>query len=261
MKDHQAVVYIGRLEVEKGIQTLIGALASLKRSDVKLYLVGKGEYEPELRSMAVEEGIADRVVFVGFVGKEEVARYYRLADVFVHPALWPEPFPRTLLEALAFDVPLIVSDRGASSNVLGKAGTTFPAGDTAQLAVCLVRCSAARRGGRRWFGSAIRYWKSTRRKGSWARSSSCTAAPCPGERHYLGLAGFSHPLSAMDFENVNTHYRMSRRGQEGDYHRRYEAEVAAFSDGAALPQGVRCHRGREEVAGPVLLRRHIPDKL
>ena len=33
----------------------------------------------------------------------------------------------------------------------------------------------------------------------------------------------------MDFENVNTHYRMSRRGQEGDYHRRYEAEVAAFS--------------------------------
>ncbi len=63
--------------------------------------------------------------------------YYRLADVFVHPALWPEPFPRTLLEALAFDVPLIVSDRGASANVLGKAGTTFPAGDAARLAACL----------------------------------------------------------------------------------------------------------------------------
>jgi starch synthase len=137
VKDHQAVVYIGRLEVEKGIQTLIGALASLRRSDVKLYLVGRGEYESELRSLAVEAGVADRVVFVGFVGKEEVAHYYRLADVFVHPALWPEPFPRTLLEALAFDVPLIVSDRGASSNVLGKAGTTFPAGDTAQLRVCL----------------------------------------------------------------------------------------------------------------------------
>ena len=148
VKDHQAVVYIGRLEVEKGIQTLIGALASLDRSDVKLYLVGKGDYEPELRSMAAEEGVADRVVFVGFVGEEQVAHYYRLAEVFVHPALWPEPFPRTLLEALAFDVPLVVSDRGASANVLGKAGTIFPAGDAARLAVCLdeVLGSVERRG-------------------------------------------------------------------------------------------------------------------
>ncbi len=63
----------------------------------------------------------------------------------------------------------------------------------------------------------------------------------------------------MDFENVNTQYRMSRRGQEGDYHRRYEAEVVAFSDGLRSPREFGAIVGREEVTGPVLLRRYLPD--
>lgn len=133
-KDHKAVVYIGRLEMEKGIQTLIAAIARLDREDIKLYLVGKGDYEECLRGQVKDFGIEDKVEFVGFISHDDVARYYRLANAFVHPALWPEPFPRTLLEALAFEVPLIVSDRGASANVLGEAGVVFPAGDPDALA-------------------------------------------------------------------------------------------------------------------------------
>jgi starch synthase len=136
--DDKVVVYIGRLEVEKGVQTLIAAIARLERGDIKLYLVGKGDHEESLKGQVKDLGIGDKVEFVGFLSHDEVARYYRLADAFVHPALWPEPFPRTLLEALAFDVPLIVSDRGASANVLGEAGVVFPAGDPVALADRLV---------------------------------------------------------------------------------------------------------------------------
>jgi starch synthase len=124
--------------VEKGIQTLISAMALIGREDIKLYLVGKGDHEEVLRDQVKDLGIEDRVVFVGFITQSEVAHYYRLADAFVHPALWPEPFPRTLLEALAFDVPLIVSDRGASAMVLGEAGMVFPAGDPDALAARLL---------------------------------------------------------------------------------------------------------------------------
>jgi glycosyltransferase involved in cell wall biosynthesis len=46
--------------------------------------------------------------------KGEIGRYYDMADVFVHPALWPEPFPRTILEALSHRVPMVVSDSGSA---------------------------------------------------------------------------------------------------------------------------------------------------
>lgn len=134
---HQVVVYIGRLEIEKGIQTLIESMVCLGREDVMLYLVGKGDHEESLKRTVQDLHLEGKVVFTGFIPQSETARYYRMADVFVHPALWPEPFPRTLLEALAFDVPLIVSDRGASAHVLGEAGLVFPAGDPEALATCI----------------------------------------------------------------------------------------------------------------------------
>jgi len=133
-KKGKNILYTGRLEVEKGLQVLIEAFSLLDRKDVKLYLVGKGDYEGELRELAKSLGVADRVIFPGFVPPEETARYYSNADVFVHPALWPEPFARTILESLAFNIPLIVSDNGPSSKILESACLSFRSGDVNDLA-------------------------------------------------------------------------------------------------------------------------------
>ncbi|MFA5311971.1 MAG: glycosyltransferase family 4 protein, partial [Methanomassiliicoccales archaeon] len=133
-RDHRNIMYAGRLEIEKGLQLLIEAMSIMDRSDTKLYLVGKGEYEGELKDLAMRLGISDRVVFTGFIPPEETAKYYSMADVFVHPAIWPEPFARTILESLAFDVPLIVSDKGPSSKILQSACLSFKTGDANDLA-------------------------------------------------------------------------------------------------------------------------------
>jgi starch synthase len=130
----RSIIYVGRLEVEKGLQVLIEALSILDRSDVRLHLVGKGAYEPELRTLAERLDLTDQVKFTGFIPQEQTAGHYRSADVFVHPALWPEPFARTLLESLAFQVPLVVSDNGPSSKILGPACASFRSGDPVDLA-------------------------------------------------------------------------------------------------------------------------------
>lgn len=67
------------------------------------------------------------------------------------------------------------------------------------------------------------------------RSWNCTAVPWCGERHYLADVGFSLPVRVVRFENVNTHYRMLREGQEGTYHSRYEAEVEAMAERLRSP--------------------------
>jgi glycosyltransferase involved in cell wall biosynthesis len=133
-KGHKNIIYTGRLEVEKGLQHLIEAVSLMDRDDIRLFIVGKGEYESDLKAMAKSMGIADRVVFTGFIPPDETARYYSMADVFVHPAIWPEPFARTILESLAFRVPLIVSDKGPSSKILEEACMSFRSGDANDLA-------------------------------------------------------------------------------------------------------------------------------
>lgn len=133
---NKIILYAGRLEAEKGLQVLIKAFATLSEGSI-LYIVGKGDFGPQLKKLADDLGLEGKVIFTGFMEKEEIGRYYDMADVFVHPALWPEPFPRTILEALAHRLPLIVSDSGSSASILGPAGLSFASGDDRDLSLKL----------------------------------------------------------------------------------------------------------------------------
>ena len=62
-----------------------------------------------------------------------VGRYYAAADVFVHPGIWAEPFGRTILEAMQFQVPLVVSNIGAPPEIVGEAGLVFERGNVDDL--------------------------------------------------------------------------------------------------------------------------------
>ena len=132
------ILYVGRLEAEKGLQVLIKAFSLLPLGSM-LYIVGTGDYAPQLTKLTKELDLEGRVIFTGFMEKGEIGRYYDMADVFVHPALWPEPFPRTILEALSHRVPMVVSDSGSASSILGPAGLSFRNGDPEDLAIKLQR--------------------------------------------------------------------------------------------------------------------------
>lgn len=135
---NKMILYVGRLEAEKGLQVLIKAFSLLPLGSM-LYIVGTGDYAPQLTKLTKELDLEGRVIFTGFMEKGEIGRYYDMADVFVHPALWPEPFPRTILEALSHRVPMVVSDSGSASSILGPAGLSFRNGDPEDLAIKLQR--------------------------------------------------------------------------------------------------------------------------
>jgi starch synthase len=129
------VLYVGALFKHKGVETLLDAFKILYQStkDCMLYVVGNGPTLDCLKRKADEMGIANRVIFTGQVQHSEVWKYYEEASVFVHPGLWAEPFPRTLLEAMAFKLPCIVSNLGAPPEVVQDAGLIFEPGNAESL--------------------------------------------------------------------------------------------------------------------------------
>ncbi len=125
----KAVVAVGRLDREKGIESLLEASS---RTGVPITFVGDGP----LRS-AAEATPGCRVT--GWVGAAEVTAALDEARALVFPSLWYETFGLVVSEAAARGVPAIVSDVSAASERVrpGETGWVFPAGNVDVLADCL----------------------------------------------------------------------------------------------------------------------------
>jgi glycosyltransferase involved in cell wall biosynthesis len=107
----------------KGIDEVLSVLPELAREIPNLvYLIGgKGGDRERLEAKARTLGVADRVIFAGFVPEDEKANYYRLADLFVMPG-WGEGFGIVYLESAACGVPVLGSTLDASQEVIRTAG-------------------------------------------------------------------------------------------------------------------------------------------
>jgi glycosyltransferase involved in cell wall biosynthesis len=126
------ILFTGRLSKVKGVDTLLQAVATLD-FPLAVDIVGDGIVREELEQLAHDLGIRSLVRFHGWVSQADIADFYRRADVFVHPARWPEPAGRTIIEAMALGVPAIVSDIGGPPWIAGDAALTFAPGDCADL--------------------------------------------------------------------------------------------------------------------------------
>lgn len=75
-------------------------------------LFGEHAYAEELRRLACRLGVAERVIFLGH--RDDVPRVMRAVDVVVHPSVAPEPFGRTIVEAMLVARPVISTRTGAT---------------------------------------------------------------------------------------------------------------------------------------------------
>ena len=149
--DEFVVGFVGRFVPEKGILTLIKALAGLQKSSWKLLLLGRGQLKETIIAEASNAGIKERLIIVESVPHDEVPRYINLMNVLVLPsqttyqfktltaAGWKEQFGHVLIEAMATHVPVIGSDSGEIPHVIGDAGLVFPEGNTEALRQCLLQ--------------------------------------------------------------------------------------------------------------------------
>ncbi len=143
--DTYIVGYLGRLTLFKGTGLLIEALARMPLR-CHLRFIGSGPDEPELRRLAVERGVADRVEFRAAVSTTEVPAALAEVDVLAVPSMtqpnWMEQFGRVLIEAMACGTPVVGSDSGEIPRVIGDAGLVTPEGDADALRSALLRLEA-----------------------------------------------------------------------------------------------------------------------
>lgn len=122
--DGPVVLFVGRLVEGKRPQDAVQAVSRLAGElDVKLYVAGDGPMRVELEAMADES-----VEFLGQVPYEEMPAVYRAGDVLVLPSR-AEGLPRTVLEAMASGVQVVVSNLEQVAPVVGDGGVTVPVGD------------------------------------------------------------------------------------------------------------------------------------
>lgn len=116
--NEKIIFFIGRMVREKGAQVLIDALPRVRYNyhDAKLVIAGGGE-RGHLENQAMYSGMARHVYFAGRVSDPDRDRLYKIADVAVYPSLY-EPFGIVALEAMAAQVPVVVSNAGGLPEVV-----------------------------------------------------------------------------------------------------------------------------------------------
>lgn len=127
------VLFVGRLTREKGVDLLLDAVATL-RFAVSLDIVGDGPEKEFLQRLSQEVGLSKLVRFHGWIPSDRLPEFYLRSNVFVHPGRWPEPLGRTILDAMAFGVPVLVSNTGGPPWAIDGAGLVFHPGSVEDLA-------------------------------------------------------------------------------------------------------------------------------
>lgn len=139
-------VVAGRLMRRKGLDVFVQALAQLRPAHPDLYGLIAGEVDPqeaglkeELLRMAENLGIAGQIRFTGY--RDDVPRLLQASDLLCFVPTVPEPFGRTLIEAMAAGLPVIGSNTGGIPDVIreGETGLIVPASDPSALARAIQR--------------------------------------------------------------------------------------------------------------------------
>lgn len=120
--NEKIVLFLGRVTFQKGPDYFLEAAAKVcKLNDkVKFVVAGHGDMTHKLIERAAELKLGNKVVFTGFLKRDEVEALFRSADVYVMPSV-SEPFGLSSLEAVLFDVPVIMSKQSGVGEVLANA--------------------------------------------------------------------------------------------------------------------------------------------
>ncbi len=135
------VLFAGRLEYEKGVQTVLHALHRVRAEvgPVTFFIAGMGTYSDELRALVRKLRLGRHVKFTGFLEDHDLRLHYAASDVAVAPSIY-EPFGLVAVEAMACGTPVVVGDTGGLREIVDRGhGLTFTPQDDEELADALVR--------------------------------------------------------------------------------------------------------------------------
>jgi glycosyltransferase involved in cell wall biosynthesis len=125
-KNDVVIGYVGRMVEQKGLQTLVEAMALLPPSGWKLVVIGAGPYEARFDELVTQHGLTERVARLGYMAHAVTPRYLAAMDVLVLPSEtrpnWKEQFGRVLIEAMACGTCVVGSDSGEIPTLIKTSG-------------------------------------------------------------------------------------------------------------------------------------------
>jgi glycosyltransferase involved in cell wall biosynthesis len=151
---------VHRLAYRRGSRLLVPIaeqLAAQAVDDVRLVVVGDGPDAALLeRAVGSSSEASERLLLVGSIPNADLPGWYRAADAFLMPS-YEEGFPRVLLEAMASALPIVTTNAGGSTDVVG---ADYPflveVGDICALVDAIVKLRSLTSDERGTLGGALR---------------------------------------------------------------------------------------------------------
>ncbi|BCS90900.1 MAG: glycosyl transferase family 1 [Candidatus Micrarchaeota archaeon] len=142
-RDNEIVIgYIGRLSLEKHVETLIKAAKILidKGYNIKLLIGGTGPAENRYKREVLKAGIGSKTVFTGFIDDRLLPKYYAALDLYCIPSTF-ETQGLTVLEAMAMNKPVVGADKYAIKDIIrnGYNGEIFRSKDPISCANSIIK--------------------------------------------------------------------------------------------------------------------------
>ncbi len=135
----KVVLFLGRVTFQKGPDYFVEAARIVLKQlqKVRFVMAGSGDMWPRMVERVAELRLGDRFHFTGFLRGAEVERIYALSDLYVMPSV-SEPFGITPLEAMVYNVPIIVSRQSGVAEILDHA-VKVDFWDVEKLAASIIR--------------------------------------------------------------------------------------------------------------------------
>lgn len=138
-----AVLYVGRIEMYKGVDLLLEAwrIVMTKNPQAKLRIVGDGAQREEYEQYVNRHGLRYSVSFDGHMPWNRLRAVYDEAKILVAPHRWVEPFGRTIIEAMARGKIVLAANIGGPTEVIisGETGFFFEHGSSSDLSEQLIK--------------------------------------------------------------------------------------------------------------------------
>jgi glycosyltransferase involved in cell wall biosynthesis len=131
-KSEDYLLYSGRIIPEKGVKE---AVQIAKKTHHRLLIIGPVSPDHEgYFDQYIKPYLDDQILYLGYIEREQLARYYQKAKAVLTPVQWEEPFGLTTIEAMASGTPVISLRRGAAPEIIQDGKTGFVVDSIAEMA-------------------------------------------------------------------------------------------------------------------------------
>lgn len=142
-KAEDYLLYVGRIVPEKGVRE---AVQIAMHSDSRLYIIGNVRPSEEWYfDMHIKPYLSDKILFLGYMERKQLVKYYQKARALLMPVQWEEPFGLSMAESMSCGTPIVAMRRGSIPEVVVDGKTGFIAGGIGEMAEALHKIDTIKR--------------------------------------------------------------------------------------------------------------------